>query len=388
MISVKGSIQEIERKKGTVYRAYFDLPSSRDRNRVTESFQEWKYDDAEARAEQFLVTWNYRIHQGDYVRESDLTSEQYFRAWHQRNKDELAHSTVQKREYALDEIISEIGDMPLSELNTFHLQDLYRTKIKAGLSPNTVKTFHSILANALKEASQNDLIDKLPTRSIEPPSGSDKEIVVLGESQLKDLLDAIQEHERKYSHQIDLPQYPIFYLAATTGMRMGEILGLKWDDVNLDQSELAVRRSLKKGEDGLFVGDPKNESSFRKIVLTKKCVRVLKKHRQRFLQHRMAADEWKGNKVVFCTGTGRLIWPSNIRRRLNKALEDLEIPEVTFHGLRHTHATLMLTSGVHPKIVSERLGHSSIEITLDRYSHVLPSIQREGVSKFENKTAI
>jgi integrase len=176
----------------------------------------------------------------------------------------------------------------------------------------------------------------------------------------------------------------LFYLAVTTGMRRGELLGLKWEDVNLDRGTIQVRRSVSVVRGGLIFVPPKSAKGKRNIALTSRVVKVLKEHQVVQDKERLRAD-WQENGLIFPTIVGTPMYPHRlVQRYFKKLLRKADLPNVRFHDLRHTCATLLLTKGVHPKIVQEMLGHSSIIITLDTYSHVLPNMQSEAVRAMDS----
>jgi integrase len=168
-----------------------------------------------------------------------------------------------------------------------------------------------------------------------------------------------------------------YAIAIHCGLRQGELLALKWEDVDLEASTLQVRRSLSGSSGGhpVFTA-PKTVKSRRQVRLTAGAIEALKRHRKRQLEERLRVTGlWRDHDLVFTTKTGTPLHRQNLRQRSFKPLlKKSELPEIRFHDLRHTCATLLLTKGVHPKIVQELLGHSTIAITLDTYSHVLPGM--------------
>jgi len=169
---------------------------------------------------------------------------------------------------------------------------------------------------------------------------------------------------------------PLYVLAVTTGMRQGELLALKWQDVHLENATISIRRTITKSGGRLLLGEPKTKKSRRTISLTEAAVRALHKHLARQMQEitRMG-DLYRNEGLVFTTEVGTLINPTNLRKRsFASLLHRARLPLVRFHDLRHTCATLLLTRNVHPKYVQELLGHSNIAITLDTYSHVIPGM--------------
>jgi len=171
----------------------------------------------------------------------------------------------------------------------------------------------------------------------------------------------------------------LYVLALTTGMRQGELLALRWKDVDLEAASLSVRGTLTRSPDGLTVAEPKTTGSRRHVFLGIIAVDALRRHRVNQTAERLLkSPEWENNDLVFANEVGKPIEASNLRRRsFQPLLEKAGLPRIRFHDLRHSAATLLLTQGIHPKVVSERLGHSKVSITLDLYSHVTPTLQKE-----------
>lgn len=173
--------------------------------------------------------------------------------------------------------------------------------------------------------------------------------------------------------------YALFYLALATGMRSGELLALTWNDVDLAAGMVAVRRTLAGVSDGAPVWqDPKTPAARRRIPIDPAAVEVLRQHRRRQAEERLkAGPAWQDHGLVFCTRSGRPVIYTNLYYLMRGIAKRAGVPPIRFHDLRHTHATILLRQGVHPKVVAERLGHSRVAVTLDTYSHVLPDTQAE-----------
>ena len=175
-------------------------------------------------------------------------------------------------------------------------------------------------------------------------------------------------------------------LAVTTGLRQGELLGLKWEDVDLEDAVLRVRRTLTRHKGRLLLSDPKTKRSRRTVQLTDTAVEALRAH----LTHQMEemgrlGDLYRDQGLVFATEKGTPVNPSNLRERsFAPLLKRAGLSPIRFHDLRHTCATLLLSRNVNPKIVSEMLGHATVAITLDTYSHVLPSMQAHAAKALED----
>jgi integrase len=169
-------------------------------------------------------------------------------------------------------------------------------------------------------------------------------------------------------------------------MRRGELLGLKWQDIDLLQEELSVRRTLSRGRKSqLVVGTPKTKSSVRSIALPSSAVALLVRLRdEQNKKRQVAGDAWHDDGFVFSNDLGQSIHPNFVARQFDKLIAAAGVPRIRFHDLRHTNATLLLAADIHPKIVQERLGHSTISMTLDLYSHAAPHMQRQAAAKLDH----
>ncbi|GAW91903.1 site-specific integrase [Calderihabitans maritimus] len=172
-------------------------------------------------------------------------------------------------------------------------------------------------------------------------------------------------------------------------MRRGEILGLRWKDIDLKKGTISIRQILVTTAEGLRFQEPKTEKSRRSVAISPAVIEALKKHRQRQLEEALILGKPEAAKgLVFTSQAGTPINPRNLARHFESVIKKEGLPPIPFHALRHTHATLMLQGGVHPKVVSERLGHSGIGTTMDIYSHVMPDMQKEAAEKFEQELLV
>lgn len=261
-----------------------------------------------------------------------------------------------------------LGRLKLKALAPAHVQALYRDRLDSGLAPATVQKIHVVLHKALSQAVMWHLVPHNVTEAVKAPRQTHKEIRPLNREQVKALLAAANEAGDR--------QAALYTLAVTTGMRQGELLGLKWEDVDLEHNRLHIRRTLIRNKGRLLLGEPKTKKSRRTIQLSNNAMHALKDHRKAQLEERMSrAGLWEDHDLVFVTQTGTLLNPTNLTKRSFKPLLDRAgLPPIRFHDLRHTAATLLLMQSVHPKYVQELLGHANVSITLDTYSHVLPSM--------------
>jgi integrase len=290
---------------------------------------------------------------------------------------DAVRGTVRESTYSRDKYLvtnhvkPSIGRVKLKNLNALHLQRLYRERLDSGLSGSTVQKIHHVLHKALTQGMRWDLIPRNPADSVKAPTPTPKEIHPLSALEARQLLEAAQGDRLE----------ALYVLAIHTGIRRGELLALKWADVDLDLATVRVRRTLTRGEDGrgYVVGAATKSGKGRHVRLTPRAVEALKRHRARQAKEkRKVGGLYRDQDLVFAGEGGNPINPSNLRNRSFKPLlERAGLPRITFHDLRHTCASLLFQRNVHPKFVQELLGHASVAITLDTYSHMLPGMGGE-----------
>lgn len=268
-------------------------------------------------------------------------------------------------------ILPTLGALKLAQLQPAHVQRLCSTLLEEGLSPKTVRIAHGVLHCALAQAVSWNLISRNVASLAKAPRVKRKEIEALDEVQARLLLSGAKGTRWE----------ALMAVALVTGMRQGELLGLQWPDIDLDRGVVRVQRQL--GRDGILA-ELKNDRHRRSIDVPPHTVAALREHKRRQTEERLLlGPEYTYQELVFCTHRGKPFAHRNVSREYKRLLERLGLPDVSFHALRHTNATLLLLQGVHPKLVQERLGHSTISMTLDIYSHVLPRLGREAADKLE-----
>ena len=265
-----------------------------------------------------------------------------------------------------------LGRVKLGDLSPAHLRGLYAAKLGSGLSGRTVGYIHVTLYSALKQAAADGLIPRNPAACVKPPRMDQQEMTPLSPAQARALLDTAREADDRWS--------TLYVLAVSTGLRQGELLGLRWEDVDLKRATLRVRHTLQppgfpKGAPARLT-PPKTRRSLRSVRLPHSVVQALLRHQElQDAELARANGSWRDYGLVFPNTLGGYADYTNLVPRYFKPLlKKACLPNIRFHDLRHTCATLLLTKGVHPKIVSEMLGHSSVSITLDVYSHVIPGL--------------
>ena len=353
-------------------------PSTGKRSRHFETVNGTKRN-ADARLAELMVT----IEKGAYIKPKRIKVREWLQDWidsyveiHCSRRTKASYSTEIRRH-----IIPHLGEIALGQLQPQHIQNYYacaltkgRVDGKGGLSPRTVEYHHRILSEALSHALKMGLIVRNVADVVDPPHPRRKAIQTLGVADIPRFLKSAQES----------PYYAVFSTALFTGMRLGELLGLRWRDVDLGLASLSVVQALYKRSGVCEIIKPKNTSSQRQVALSPTLVAILQQHRATQETHRiLIGKHLDEDDLVFAYSDGRPLDPGTVTHTFSKVLSKTGLPHIRFHDLRHTHATLMLKAGVHPKVVSERLGHANIGITLDTYSHVVPGLQEVAAQRFE-----
>jgi integrase len=307
--------------------------------------------------------------EGRVLPASTDTVEAFLRDWIEGQRPNLRRGTWVRYEQLLRvHVFPQLGSRRLSALEPEHVARLYAGLLAAGVSPSNVHHVHRVLHRGLGQAVRWNKVARNAAALVDPPRRERRDMSTLTAEQVRRLLEVSTIRDR-----------PFYLLAVSTGMRLGELLALRWADVDLRMASLRVVRTVRKvsGEGWVF-GAPKTQRSMRRIELSEDVVEALSAHKVAQVEERWRAGQlWQDNDLVFPGITGRPRQGSHILRDFYPTLERAELPRVRFHDLRHTAATLMLSSNVHPKVVSEILGHANIAITLDTYSHVLPTMQRD-----------
>jgi integrase len=292
-------------------------------------------------------------------------------------KANLASRTYHNYKLQIREhIVPAFGKMNLSKLDTPNIQALYTTKLQAGLKPASIRYIHAVLRCALEKAVDLRLIPRNPAVSARPPKIVQEEITPLDVEQTRVLLEGVKGDRFEC----------LYVLSLTCGLRMGESLGLRWSDTDLEAGTLRVHRQLQRVREGggLVFSKPKNASR-RTIDLPQRALEALRIHRKRQIEEQLRAGaKWQENDLVFASYKGTPMDAQNIVNRYFKPLlRRAGLPDIRWHDLRHTCATLLLSRGTHPTYVQKLLGHASVQLTLDRYSHWMPSMGKHTASAMD-----
>ena len=259
-----------------------------------------------------------------------------------------------------------LGRVKLTKLTPAHVQGLYRDKLDSGLTPATVQKIHTVLHKALAQALKWNMIPHNVADAVKAPRPAPEEMHPLSPDEARKLIEAVRGDTLE----------ALYVLAVHTGMRQGELLALKWEDVELNEGVICIKRTLVRSGGRIAVGEPKTKGSRRPVHLTGTAVEALRGHLERQLDDiERLGDLYHDHGLVFTSGVGTLINLSNLHRRsFAPLLQRARLPQIRFHDLRHTCATLLLSRNVHPKYVQELLGHATVAITLDTYSHMIPGM--------------
>jgi integrase len=304
------------------------------------------------------------------VTDDRLTAGRYLADWLETARSYLRPRTWTRYEELLRlHVLPAIGSMRLARVGPQELQALYGRALANGLSPTTVRQLHAVLHKSLKQAVAWGNVARNAADYVQQPRATRREMKTLTPGEVRRLFEAAEGTKLE----------ALFVLAATSGMRQGELLGLRWEDVDLDTAKARVRRSLQRCRQGFVFAEPKSDRSRRQVLLADVAVSALRRHRVAQTEERLRrGPAWEDCDLVFTNASGRPIEVTNLTlRHFRPLLAKAGLPLIRFHDLRHTAATLMLAQNVNPKIVSEMLGHSQISITMDLYQHVTETMQRE-----------
>ncbi len=335
-------------------------------------------------AEKELATLLTKLEDGSYVKPTKITLGEFLDQWLR----DYASTNVRPR--TVEDYTSKIrrhlipclGRIPLTDLKPAHLQSFYRDRLECGrlrgeggLSARTVLHLHRILSEALEHAVKWGIIGRNVAKAVDPPRPKRKEMLTLDTEDIHRLFNASK----------DTMYYPIFYLAIHTGLRRSELLGLRWRDVDLNMSTLSVVQVMLKLAGGIVhFQEPKTPKSRRQVSLAPSVALMLREHKEnQQVDSMLVGIPLTPDTLVFTHQDGSPVLPDAVSHAFVKVARRIGLEGIRFHDLRHTHATLLLKDGIHPKVVQERLGHSNISMTLDTYSHVTPDMQEKAALALE-----
>jgi integrase len=269
--------------------------------------------------------------------------------------------------------VPRLGAAPLQRLGPDQINAAYADMLAAGQAPATVRKLHTIFHRALRDAHRWGLVARNAADLADPPRKPTAATPrAWGPEQLARFLRGSREDRL----------WPLWHVIANTGLRRAEAIGARWDDLDLDGGVWRVRRQLVCTKAGAVEADPKTPRARRAVTLDAGTVNVLRDWRRRQLEERLASgSDWRGTGRVFARAHGADLYPGSVTQAFIRRARELGLPDIGIHGLRHTHASLALAAGIPAKVVQERLGHSSVAMTLDVYSHVAPGIQEDAAER-------
>jgi integrase len=342
-----------------------------------------EYYDTKREAERARRRMLQELEQGKLVTARDQLLKDYLVDWLEVHRTVVEETTaIMYSNYVHGFVVPALGHVKLQKLTGEMVQKMYAGWVKEeALALSTIHLIHVILKKALEDAVRMKKIIYNPLRDVVPPRVEDSDKQVLTQEQARLLV------ERAKSVSLYVP----IVLAVSMAMRLGEILALHWSDINFEKKQLEVRYTLSyMREDAteqpakFILGSPKTKASRRVLHLPDFAVEILKEYREQQRQRHAFAARWEEHDLVVCTGYGTYMYPDAVRKKFHKLLQEIGLPDMKFHGLRHSAATILLSMGVHPKVVQELLGHSSISITLGIYGHVIPGMHEDAMSKMDD----
>lgn len=315
------------------------------------------------------------LQRGEHVAPDKVTLRAFLEnEWLVAMRGSLRPSTYEGYKLDVRRVVERIGERRLQSITPAMLTRLYGD-LGEHLAPRTVRGVHTVLRHALADAVGWQRLPRNPADRAKPPSlASLSELPprTWSARQLDDFLDHVRSDRL----------YAAWRTLSMTGVRRGELLGLSWDAVDLDAGRLAITRTLIDGKGAPQFSEPKTKRGRRSVALDAGTVDALHEHRERQLDERLSwGPAYEDRGLVFCREDGTPIWPRTFSRSFDRHVREAGLPKIRLHDLRHSHATLALEAGVHPKVVQERLGHATIAITLDTYSHAIPAMQEDAAEK-------
>lgn len=323
-----------------------------------------------------------RMNKGVYVEPTKITVRQYLAEWLPEFERTVRPSTFESYANNIDwHVLPALGEQRLQALTAAQLNDLYGQLLGAGrkdgnggLAPKTVRYVHGIIRKALADAVDAGLLVQNVATRAKPPkpkAAKAKEMQTWNAEQLRAFLNHVSQDRL----------FALWRLAASTGMRRGELAGLRWDSVDLDAARVSITQTLVSVGYRVVPGDAKTQKGVRVVDLDDVTVAALRRHRTAQLQEQLAwGPAYAGSGHVFTREDGSLVHPQRISQMFKALARAAELPVIRFHDLRHTHATLALRAGVPVKIISERLGHADVAFTMNTYAHAMPGMQAEAAA--------
>jgi len=324
-----------------------------------------------------------KLNNNTFVLPKKLTVKEYLEDWFKTYVEpNLSPTTVQGYKANIyRHTIPYIGGIPLQQLKAANIQEMYNTLKekgrvdgKAGLSPTSIRYVHRVLREALQHAVKQQLIPRNIADDLTLPQVKKYRAKVYRPEEILTLLKCVKDNEYE----------TVIYLAALLGLRRGEVLGLKWCDVDFRDKSITIQRQLLPTSKGVIFKDPKTEDSIRRLKLSERLVDILKKEKNKQKRNKLSlGKDYKDNNLVCCHDNGEMFHPSCLSRDFAEILKQNKLEHIRFHDLRHSLATNLLNTNTPMKVTSEILGHSNISITMDLYSHVTADTQKNALESLD-----
>ena len=371
----KGKIIERKNKDGSLS---YDVVVAFKDNTTGKWKHRWKTTDGSRKADTLKTAMLREVDKG-YQQPTKETVATFMQSWIDGYKANItARSYDRYSGIVKNHIIPSIGKIPLALLSPQNIQKMYSDKLESGLAPRSVRYVHIVLHRALQTALKWHKITVNPADSVDIPKAQHTEMQIWNESEIIQFLEAARS----------TPYHCLFYLAIFSGARRGELLALRWQDADLKTGQLSISRSVQCVNGEYIFSQPKTEKSRRTIALPQSAVLLLKQLRE-VAEHTRARIDPKSKvedaELIFThTTDGVPLRPNTVSRAWEYTAKKAGVKIIRFHDARHSHASLMLKQGVPLKVLSERLGHSSISVTADVYAHVIPGMQESAAQRFDD----
>ncbi|HVM33828.1 MAG TPA: tyrosine-type recombinase/integrase [Actinomycetota bacterium] len=303
-----------------------------------------------------------------------LTFGDYAQRWLKSKEKNVRPKTMQRYSDLMRlHVVPVIGSIPLLKLKPLHLEKIYEEASKRGLSAQSVLHIHRVIFTALKQAVAWQLIPRNIAEAVTPPRPEHREVEPMTSREVVRILETVADTD------LEMPTL----MGLGTGMRLGEVLGLRWKDIDLEKRSARIAQTVQETKEGVVFVPPKTHRSRRTVSLPGFVVHALRKHKKEQSERRLVVGSaWHDLDLVIERGDGLPVRTSSLSGRFADRMKKEGI-NLTFHGLRHGHASLMLAAGVHLKVVSERLGHSTIGITADLYTHVADEVHEAAAASLD-----
>lgn len=327
-------------------------------------------------AKKFKIEIEKQLLDNTYIEETKDTLSQYLHDWLESRKNQIAPNTYRGYKKNIEHITKIIGNKNLQKLTPVHIRKAYE-ELLTELSSTSVLYIHRTLNKALKDAVRDQLISRNPCEFVEAPKKDPTfEACFLHPDEIPELLNAFKNHDL----------YLAVALGVLRGLRRNEILALTWQDIDLRANIIHVRHNINWNGDSYSLDRPKSKKSIRTVPISNKLKELFKEQKRRQIEYKQKFwNKYYKSDFVITYKDGTLIKPATFSKTFARELKNNGLRHVRFHDLRHTAASLMLIEGVQLKVVSEILGHSTVSITADLYSHVIDELKREASLKLDSK---